>query len=268
MAPQVDDGNPLPSTGGEGDKQELKRVMDRFKKAKGRWNSWTDLWEEIYDYVLPHRESFFQESAAARRTENIYDETAVVGLPKFASRLQLGFFPPNGRAFRLLPGPEFPDELRSKSLEEELDRITDLIHEGLRNSNFNAEMHEGLQDLGLGTMNLLAEEGRFMGDLHFTSVPPTNLALLPGKMDTVTDWFRWNYQTDLTEVKHRYPKAKFSEKMLKEQKKNPNRKTRIIEATMYDATNRFKDEYTYYLISETDQTILMKERLSGRGAYP
>lgn len=268
MAPHVDDGNPVPPSGGEADKQELKRVMDRFKKAKGRWNSWSDLWEEIYDYVLPHRESFFQESSAARRTENIYDETAVVGLPKFASRLQLGFFPPNGRAFRLLPGPEFPNELRSKSLEEELDRITDLIHEGLRNSNFNAEMHEGLQDLGLGTMNLLAEEGRFMGDLHFTSVPPTNLALLPGKQDTVTDWFRWNYQTDLTEVKHRYPKAQFTEKMLKEQKKNPNRKTRIVEATMYDATNRFKDEYTYYLISETDNAILMKERLSGRGSVP
>ena len=99
-----------------------------------------------------------------------------------------------------------------------------------------------------------------MGDLHFTSVPPTNLALLPGKMDTVTDWFRWNYQTDLTEVKHRYPKAKFSEKMLKAQRRDPNRKTRIVEATMYDATNRFKDEYTYYLISETDQAILMKER--------
>jgi len=47
------DGNPTVS-GGDA-KQELKRVMDRYKKAKGRWNSWTDLWEEIYDYVIPHR---------------------------------------------------------------------------------------------------------------------------------------------------------------------------------------------------------------------
>ena len=56
-----------------------------------------------------------KESAAARRTENIYDETAVVGLPKFASRLQLGFFPPNGRAFKLAPGPEFPKESINKT---------------------------------------------------------------------------------------------------------------------------------------------------------
>ena len=259
------DGNPTPPINS---KEELKRVLDRYKKAKSRWMSWSDLWEEIYDYVLPHRESFFKESHAARRTENIYDETAVVGLPKFASRLQLGFFPPNGRAFRLAAGPEFPKEMMSPSLQEELDRITDLLHEGLRNSNFNAEMHEGLQDLGIGTMNLLAEEGRFQGDLHFTSVPPTNLALLPGRMDGVSDWFRWNDNMDITEVKHRYPKAKYTEKMLSEQGKNPKRKTKIIEATVYDEQDKFRDEYTYYLISETDNEILIKERLKGRGSSP
>ena len=259
------DGNPTPPTS---DGDELKRVMDRYKKAKGRWMSWSDLWEEIYDYVLPHRESFFKESEAARRTENIYDETAVVGLPKFASRLQLGFFPPNGRAFRLAPGPEFPKEMRGRGLQEELDKITDLLHEGLRNSNFNAEMHEGLQDLGLGTMNLLCEEGRFQGDLHFSSVPPTNLALLPGRMDGVSDWFRWNENLDITEVKQRYPKAKYTEKMNQEQKRNPRRKTKIIEATVYDESDKFKDEYTYYIISETDNEILVKERLKGRGSSP
>jgi len=261
----IGDGNPTPPTS---DNDELKRVMDRYKKAKGRWMSWSDLWEEIYDYVLPHRESFFRESEAARRTENIYDETAVVGLPKFASRLQLGFFPPNGRAFRLTPGPDFPKEMRGRGLQEELDKITDLLHEGLRNSNFNAEMHEGLQDLGLGTMNLLCEEGRFQGDLHFSSVPPTNLALLPGRMDGVSDWFRWNDNLDITEVKQRYPKAKYTEKMLSEQKRNPRRKTKIIEATVYDQADKFKDEYTYYLISETDNQILLQERLRGRGSSP
>lgn len=199
------DGNPTVS-GGDA-KQELKRVMDRYKKAKGRWNSWTDLWEEIYDYAIPHRESFFQESSANRRTENIYDETAVVGLPKFASRLQLGFFPPNGRAFRLAPGPEFPDELRSKSLDEELDRITDLIHEGLRNSNFNAEMHEGLQDLGIGTMNLLVEEGRFQGDLHFhLYLPliwlyyPVEWMVSPIGSDGTTIWISPKSSTDILKL--------------------------------------------------------------------
>lgn len=261
------DASPAPSAA-SGDNEEIKTVMKRYQKAKSRWSSWSDIWEEIYDYVLPHRESFHKESAATRRTENIYDETAVVGLPKFASRLQLGFFPPNGRAFTLAPGPEFPKDRINKALMTELDRITDLLHEGLRNSNFNAEVHEGFQDLGLGTMNLLVEEGRFTGDLHFTSVPPTNVALLAGNLDSVSGWFRWNDEMDITEIKQRYPDAKYNEKMAREQKRDPQRKTKIIEATIYDEKDRFKDEYTYYLISETDNHILKKATLKGRGSVP
>ena len=100
----LNDGNPNPPTTDSG--EELKRGNGPIQKSEVSLIILVDLWEEIYDYVLPHRESFFRNQAA-RRTENIYDETVVVGLPKFASRLQLGFFPPNGRAFRLQPGPEF-----------------------------------------------------------------------------------------------------------------------------------------------------------------
>ena len=246
------DASPSPSAQ-TGDRAEYEKVMNRYKKAKGKWQNWSDIWEEIYDYVLPHRESFFGEFAGQRRTENIYDETAVTGLPRFASRLQLGFFPPNGRAFKLAPGPEYPSDMISTQLLKELDDITELLHEGLRNSNFNSEFHEGLQDLGIGTMNMLVESGRFVGDLHFTAVPPSNVALLSGAMDQVTDWFRWNNECDITDIKLRYPQAEYSNEMAMTQKRDPRRKTRIIEATMYDSDDQFKDEYTYYLISETDK---------------
>lgn len=261
------DGHSEP-TAVKGDDAEYKSVMDRYKKAKGRWNNWQDVWEEIYDYVLPHRESFFQEYSGQRRTENIYDETAVVGLPKFASRLQLGFFPPNGRAFRLAPGPEFPKEAITKEVLGELEQVTDMLHEGLRNSNFNAEFHEGLQDLGIGTMNLLVQPGRFNGDLHFTAVPMTHLALNAGGTDNVSDWFRWMPECDLTEVKHRFPQAKFTKEMTNAHNRDPKRKTKIIEATCYDQKNKFKDEWTYYIISETDKAILFSSVLKSRSELP
>lgn len=262
----VDDGGSAISATGQD--SEYKRIMDRYKKAKGRWNSWSDVWEEIYDYVLPHRESFYQEYSGQRRTENIYDETAVVGLPKFASRLQLGFFPPNGRAFKLAPGPEFPKEAITKQTLSELDEITDLLHEGLRNSNFNAEFHEGLQDLGLGTMNLLVQPGRFNGELHFTAVPPTHVAMLGGGMDEITDWYRWMPECDITDVKIRFPFVKYTREMDEAQKRDPKRKTRIIEATVYDQADKFKDQYTYYIISETDKAILFKATLNSRSENP
>jgi len=267
MRQEANDGGPSPSIT-QGNDAEYKRVMDRYKKAKGKWNSWSDVWEEIYDYVLPHRESFFGEFSGQRRTENIYDETAVTGLPKFASRLQLGFFPPNGRAFKLAPGPEYPKELITKQTLGELDDITDLLHEGLRNSNFAAELHEGLQDLGLGTMNLLVQPGRFNGDLHFTSVPPTHISLLGGNMDQISDWFRTMPDCDITEVKHRFPFVTFTNEMTAIQKRDPKRKTKVLEATCYDQTDKFKDEYTYYIISETDKAILFKAKLNSRADNP
>jgi len=65
-----------------------------------------------------------------------------------------------------------------------------------------------------------------------------------------------------------YPYAKYTPNMVEQQKRNPRRKTKIIEATMYDSDDRFKDEYTYYLISETDKAILHQSKMSGRGSVP
>ena len=102
-----DDGIVAPSAA-DADKKELEGVMRRYKKAKSRWSSWSDIWEEIYDYVLPHRESFFQESAAARRTENIYDETAVVGLPKLRLDYNLDSFHQTDEPLSWLLGQSSP----------------------------------------------------------------------------------------------------------------------------------------------------------------
>jgi hypothetical protein len=87
-------------------------------------------------------------------------------------------------------------------------------------------------------------------------------------MDMVSNWFRWNDTCDITEVKHMYPYAKYTQQMADIQKRDPRRKTKIIEATMYDSDDRFKDEYSYYLISETDKAILHTSKMVGRGSVP
>jgi hypothetical protein len=37
---------------------------------------------------------------------------------------------------------------------------------------------------------------------------------------------------------------------------------------MFDSDDKFKDEYTYYLISETDNHILQQQKLKGKGSLP
>ena len=248
-------------------------TMKMFKEAKARRDNWVSTWDEINDYVLPGREGFFDSNTGSqsygdKRTDLIYDETAVVGVPRFASRLQLGFFPPNGRAFRLMPGPEYPGNVRSQKIMAELDNATDLIHEGLRNSNFNSELHEGLQDLGIGTMNMICEPGRFVGDLKFTAVPATHVALLSARGDEVGCWFHWRNDLPLRDLQQTYPHFKLTKLIIEDIKRNPDKKIKIIEATMVNKDKPFEDSWIKVCISETHKTVLYQTEYLGAGSNP
>ena len=63
------------------------------KKAEGIKDYWKEKFEEAYEYTMPQRESFFEETPGSRRTDKIFDETAVVRIQEFASRLQAGMTP-------------------------------------------------------------------------------------------------------------------------------------------------------------------------------
>ena len=58
----------------------VKQLLKKYERAKGVRKNWVDLFEECYEYALPQRESFYQETAGQRRDDKIFDETAVVGV--------------------------------------------------------------------------------------------------------------------------------------------------------------------------------------------
>ena len=65
-----------------------KQYLKRYESAKSKRENFVSLFEECYEYALPQRESFYYESIGERRDDKIFDETAVVGVQEFASRLQ------------------------------------------------------------------------------------------------------------------------------------------------------------------------------------
>ena len=62
--------------------------LRKYERAKTQRENFVPLFEECYEYALPMRESFYAERIGQRRDEKIFDETAVVGVQEFASRLQ------------------------------------------------------------------------------------------------------------------------------------------------------------------------------------
>jgi hypothetical protein len=67
--------------------------LSKYEKAKNLRENFVPLFEECYEYALPQRESFYAEAIGQRRDDKIFDETAVVGVQEFASRLQSGLVP-------------------------------------------------------------------------------------------------------------------------------------------------------------------------------
>ena len=92
----------------------VKSKIKRYEKAKATRENWVPLFEECYEYALPMRESFYYEEVGQRRDDRIFDETAVVGVQEFASRLQSGLVPNFARWADLLSGSEVPEEERDK----------------------------------------------------------------------------------------------------------------------------------------------------------
>ena len=93
----------------------IKKILARYKHAKSIKDQWVSVFEECYEYALPQRESFFTESIGRRRTDHIFDETAVVGVQEFASRLQSGIVPNYARWAEFVAGSEIPKELQKET---------------------------------------------------------------------------------------------------------------------------------------------------------
>ena len=156
-----------------------KRYIEKYQKAKAFREQWVPLFEECYEYALPQRESFYYEEHGQRRDEKIFDETAVVGVQEFASRLQSGIVPNYARWADLISGSEIPPEQR-EAIDNELDEVTEYVFEVLQNSNFSQEVHESFMDLAVGTGILCVEEGDSLNPVNFSAIPLPHVVLDTG----------------------------------------------------------------------------------------
>lgn len=265
---QVITGDPTAAIGKMARSQDpkIKMLLERFRRSTRRRDNWLDLWQDIVDYCMPQREDFYESVVGSARTDAIFDETAVDGLPRFASRVLNGIWPPHSRAFSMTFGKYLPQELQTIETQRALDEVTVLIHEGVANSNFQSEAHEMMQDVGIGTGNLLTLPGRFTGDLVFDAVPLTRIVLEPGPMDRPQAWFRWKKMA-LGDVEQTFLGAKLPEKMAKRAQKTEPEMVTIMEATYRDWQSS-NEKYGVCLIALEDEEILREETIEGDGSCP
>jgi hypothetical protein len=242
-----------------------KKYIARYEKAKAFRENWVPLFEECYEYALPQRESFYAETAAQRRDDKIFDETAVVGVQEFASRLQNGIVPNFARWADLVAGSEVPPEERD-SIDNDLDEVTEYVFDIIQNSNFGQEVHESFMDLAVGTGVLAVEEGDALQPIVFSAIPLPHVVLDTGPDDRIDHVFRVRRKVSYDHLELMYPKGKFDPRIM--QQVGSDRTTDVLELVCRDYTRRNEEAYLFFAICLTTETVMYQKEMRGVGSNP
>lgn len=247
-------------------KDTAKYYLEKYRKAKAERLQFEELYEECYDYALPQRTGFHYETKGQRRDDKIFDETAVVGVQEFASRLQSGLVPNFARWADFVAGSEMAEE-DADEVNNELDKVTEYIFEILQNSNFSQEVHESFLDLAVGTACLIVEEGDALNPVRFNAIPLPQLVLESGPDDKIDHVYR-EREIRCSDIQVVYPRAVLPPEMEAMMKNNQDVKTKIIEVVcrIYDKPN--EEKYGFFVIDVDRQKMLFMENYEGVGSNP
>jgi hypothetical protein len=245
---------------------DVKRLLSRYTSAQSLKDLWLPTFEECYEYTLPQRESFYSESPGRRRSDRIFDETAVVGVQEFASRLQAGIVPNYARWADLVAGTEIPPE-QQKEVNLMLDEVTEYVFEILQNSNFAQEVHETFLDCAVGTGVLLVEEGDALQPIRFKAIPLPQVTLDAGHNDTIDHVYRMR-RIKMRDLQHAYPNGKLSDKMMMDMVKGGDKECEILEVVYRNYFNTKEEEHIYCVIAKEYEHKIMEETFKGVGSNP
>ena len=228
-------------------------LLKRFSRAKSARTNWEDLWQEIYDFVLPAREGFYEAVPGEERTEEIFDETALVSLADFVSRIQQGVLPSHLMWFRLEPGPEIEDPQARKTLQAELDVVGKFIWEAIVNSNFVNEAQEVLTDIAIGWSTLIIDDGIDGRLLSFKAVPQCQTFWdTGGPVKEVDGVFRVREKIRIADIQLIWPDATLSETLKGKLQGNPDAVTNLVEASYRNWDDKRTPVYIYQVVAGED----------------
>ncbi len=242
-----------------------KSFLKKFAQSEQLKSHWIPKFEEAYEYTMPGREAFYEEAPGEKRTDRIFDETAVVGIQEFASRLQAGITPTFGRWINLKAGIEIPPQI-APQIDAQLDEITNYIFEILHSSNFNQEVHESFMDLAIGTGVMLVNEGTSTNPVVFNSIPLHHVYLNTGPDNRVDCIYR-KRNIRLGDLKVLYPDGNFEDiedKILND----PDVKCTVIEGTMRNYKDPNKEVYDYVVCVKDMEAVILEDTFEGQGSNP
>lgn len=212
-----------------------KEITDRYDDARAIKQQWTGHLEEAYRYSIPHRNTFYDQNPGQKKNTDIFDSTAVLGVPAFATKMQSVLMPPWRHWSTYALGPDVPAAQREQSrVAVLLSEASDTFFGHVNHSNMASQVHEAFQDLAVGTGCYDLLGGPLGGKaLNFNAIPLSELTLEEGPQSTIETTYR-DLLISARHIGRQWPGAEPSEKMAKLIREKPGQKLPILEAVIYD----------------------------------
>lgn len=266
FSPSISPAGGAPSSGAPVNSPEVAWLLKRFALDKRIWDQWVSVWEDCYRLAMPYRERFYSSVAGEKRTAEIFDETAVVSLQEFGSRMAAGIIPDGVNWLKLQAGKSVPEEHRA-DINAALAQVNEHIFEYIHHSNIATEGHEALIEVGVGTGIMKIEP--YMGDerIHAEALPLSKVILGKGPDDSIC--FFWNpRRLKAGEIKTVYPKAILPLELEQMIRQDDNAEVDFLEAC-YRNWDRLDDEVTEWrVIWVKEKRIIEKATMVGLGSSP
>ena len=209
-------------------------VLRRFETAHRKRRAWEDLWQDCYDYALPQRGDFLGGvQAGNRRSERLYDATALDAVDQLAASLLGNLTPPLVPWFGFRAGPEL-NETEAERIAPLLEKAARIMHSHFDQSNFIVEVHQAFLDLVVGGTASLAFEESHPGTpsaFRFTAVPLGEVILEEGDLGFLDGVYRILSLT-LSQIKDRYPAAEVPHEIEDQGSRDVRADFRILEAVL------------------------------------
>lgn len=234
----------------------LAEIMKRSDKAHARKLNWRGLYQDCYEYALPQRNlydgAYEGGVSGQKKTQKVFDSTAIHATQRFANRVQSGLFPPYGRWMRLEPGTDIPFDRRVEA-QAALDIYSEKFFSVIRQSNFDLAMGEFLLDLCVGTAAMMIQPGDKDKPLRYIPVPEYLIAFEEGHEGVPDNVFR-KVKMKCETITQTWPDAELTSTLKRMVSEKPTEEVELIEATMY---NDRKGEWGYFVIYAKDKDFIV-----------
>ena len=244
-------------------KSQAAMINERYSAALANKELWGSELQQAYNYTMANRNEFnrIHYTPGQSRTLWQYDNTAVIGLRKFASNLQQLMMPSGQHWLKLKPGKRIVDGSTNEPVhqaQEDCQKWEDLYFEMLDRSNFQQALYQSLLEMGISTGVMLITEGTIDKPFVFTSVPLDQVALENGAHQHVSNVYR-SFKVPLEAIQSQWPRAELTPELTRALPDDPQRKVEIIEGTIYEPHAEGEDKWCYFVMQKGADKFLLKE---------